>query len=170
MVSVIFCSQLVFILNIVSSHFVSILLIVRKNKTIFFFITFSSGLQPPKHAVLFYCLKLNLRIYTALNSCSTIWVIFYSCCATYILLIIQTRPKAAQTVYNQQSYARNYNANCSIILFRGYYFYSREFTIYIFFPPLSSYLNRKQTFMKFSYSWNFRRLPLLLLLMKYKIT
>ena len=49
---------LVFILNIVSSHFVSILLIVRKNKTIFFFITFSSGLQPPKHAVLFYCLKL----------------------------------------------------------------------------------------------------------------
>ena len=116
MVSVIFCSQLVFILNIVSSHFVSILLIVRKNKTIFFFITFSSGLQPPKHAVLFYCLKLNLRIYTALNSCSTIWVIFYSCCATYILLIIQTRPKAAQTVYNQQSYARNYDENDSIIV------------------------------------------------------
>ena len=116
MVSVIFCSQLVFILNIVSSHFVSILLIVRKNKTIFFFITFSSGLQPPKHAVLFYCLKLNLRIYTAPNSCSTIWVIFYSCCATYILLIIQTRPKAAQTVYNQQSYARNYDENDSIIV------------------------------------------------------
>ena len=40
--------------------------------TNFFFITFSSGLQPPKHAVLFYCLKLNLRIYTAPNSCSTI--------------------------------------------------------------------------------------------------
>ena len=55
-------------------------------------------------------------------------------------------------VYNHTGYARNYNANCSIILFRGYYFYSREFTIYIFFPPLSSYLNRKQTFMKFSYS------------------
>ena len=77
--------------------------------------------------------------------------------------------KTAQTVYNHTGYARNYNANCSIILFRGYYFYSREFTIYIFFPPLSSYLNRKQTFMKFSHSWNFRRLPLLLLLMKYKI-
>ena len=60
--------------------------------------------------------------------------------------------KTAQTVYNHTGYARNYNANCSIILFRGYYFYSREFTIYIFFPPLSSYLNRKQTFMKFSYS------------------
>ena len=49
-------------------------------------------------------------------------------------------------MYNHTGYARNYNANCSIILFRGYYFYSREFTIYIFFPPLSSYLNRKQTF------------------------
>lgn len=68
------------------------------------------------------------------------------------VLLYKLAIKTAQTVYNHTGYARNYNANCSIILFRGYYFYSREFTIYIFFPPLSSYLNRKQTFMKFSYS------------------